>query len=130
MQAEYEAKLEAVALRKEDRPKVREAPREGWALGAAAAAAPLVLSEVLSLDPCGSGGQAQLGCVGAMTVLHLFSLISFFWNLLTCTWGFLLFPQGWFVLFFGGFLVCFFFLVWFGFVLTFSFAMQGQFLTL
>lgn len=29
MQAEYEAKLEAVALRKEDRPKVRGAPQGG-----------------------------------------------------------------------------------------------------
>lgn len=31
VQAEYEAKLEAVALRKEERPKVRPAPRKGWA---------------------------------------------------------------------------------------------------
>lgn len=32
VQAEYEAKLEAVALRKEEQPKVREleAGREGW----------------------------------------------------------------------------------------------------
>lgn len=28
--AEYEAKLEAVALRKEDRPKVKTAPSHGW----------------------------------------------------------------------------------------------------
>lgn len=35
VQAEYEAKLEAVALRKEDRPKVREGPLGGRALGAA-----------------------------------------------------------------------------------------------
>jgi hypothetical protein len=31
VQAEYEAKLEAVALRKEDRPKVRKATSKGWA---------------------------------------------------------------------------------------------------
>lgn len=45
VQAEYEAKLEAVALRKEDRPKVREDP---GCPGLQAAFALLVLREFLS----------------------------------------------------------------------------------
>lgn len=40
MQAEYEAKLEAVALRKEDRPKVREATGRGGLLWAASCNGP------------------------------------------------------------------------------------------
>jgi len=56
-------------------------------LRAGAITALLVPSEVLSLDPYDEGGQPQLGCVHAVTVLCLFSLMSYFWNFLTCTWG-------------------------------------------
>lgn len=75
VQAEYEAKLEAVALRKEDRPKVREPPGRAGCLGCTLKS---------SLEPSGScpymGTTEVLGASWAvllpLPLLLPFSLIS------------------------------------------------------
>lgn len=74
VQAEYEAKLEAVALRKEDRPKVRDAPPGSGVLQAAVAL------------PSDSYPSIQ-GCVRASTALFLFPFMCYFLEFLMCTWG-------------------------------------------
>lgn len=74
MQAEYEAKLEAVALRKEDRPKVRDTPPGSGGLQAAVAL------------PSESYPSIQ-GCVHASTALFLLPFMCYLLEFLMCTWG-------------------------------------------
>lgn len=76
MQAEYEAKLEAVALRKEDRPKVRDTPSPPGSGGLQAAVA----------LPSESDPSIQ-GCVHASAALFLLPFMCYFLEFLMCTWG-------------------------------------------
>lgn len=86
VQAEYEAKLEAVALRKEDRPKVREGPWGGWALGAACcnhlAGAPWILSRDTRRTKVLRASRAVLTLYPPFVPFKLY-----FWEFLMCTGG-------------------------------------------
>lgn len=84
VQAEYEAKLEAVALRREDRPKVSEASG-----GGRGCSGPQAVTTILGpSQPCPYirrlTGQCQLGCVDAVTSLSLPPFMSYFWKFLMC----------------------------------------------
>ena len=71
MQAEYEANLEAVALRKEERPKVRGTPGAGGLCHPTA-----VPGEFMSLDRYDQSDQCQLGGVDAVLFLFLLPFMS------------------------------------------------------
>lgn len=93
VQAEYEAKLEAVALRKEERPKVRGGPgRVGCPLGWGGLGAKGIR------NPHSRGAQCRLGVGGFMLFFSSF-LLPFLPNM-HLGWSLLLLPGLFLLLFF------------------------------